>query len=549
MESRQVKSIRRTLLIGITVAVVIICAVLGVVGYRMFARGMINHYQTYLDDLLTMTLTEIDSDDLAACIESGKESKTFEETQAYFDTVKESYDIEYLYIVKPLNTEATDNMMDVMSAVTDEERATDEEFYSVTLGELTGANYPSDVAAKYLAGMDATETTFFTNTTEYGADYTGMVAIRDSAGNPVAVLAADVSIGEIEHTLTAYLAFVIIFTLVLAVLVVFALYSWLSKRVVTPLERLKDVSEKFVESSHTATGPDELVVVDPGIHTGDEMEVLSGSLSDMFDSMKSYMSDLLDATKEKERIGAELDMAEEIQASQLPRLFPAFPDRAEFDIFASMVPAKEIGGDFYDFFMIDHDHIALVMADVSGKGVPAALFMMVSRVLIKSHLQAGEGPAQTLMNVNNQLCESNEAELFVTVWLAVLQISTGEGVAANAGHEKPVVRRAGGKYDLVVYRHSPAVGVFEGIPYREHGFALYPGDSLFVYTDGVPEATNSNDELYGTDRMLAALNKDPDASPKQTLTNVAEDIAAFVGEEEQFDDTTMLCLRYDGPQA
>ncbi len=247
------------------------------------------------------------------------------------------------------------------------------------------------------------------------------------------------------------------------------------------------------------------------------------------------------------RIGAELNMATDIQASQLPRLFPAFPHRPEFDVFASMTPAKEVGGDFYDFFLIDDDHIGLVMADVSGKGVPAALFMMVSRVLIKAHLQNGESPGETLKNVNDQLCEGNDAVLFVTVWLAVLEISTGKGVAANAGHEHPALCRAGGEYELVVYRHSPAVAAVEGIPFREHSFQMAPGDSLFVYTDGVPEATDAENQLLGTDRMIKALNKRPDAFPEETLSNVMEGIDAFTAGVEQFDDITMMCLRYNGP--
>ena len=251
--------------------------------------------------------------------------------------------------------------------------------------------------------------------------------------------------------------------------------------------------------------------------------------------------------KETARLGTELSMATDIQASQLPRLFPAFPNRPEFDVFASMDPAKEVGGDFYDFFMIDNDHIGLVMADVSGKGIPAALFMMVSRVLIKSRVQNGETPGQALANVNDQLCESNEAQLFVTVWLAVLEISTGKCIAANAGHEHPALRRAGGAYELVVYRHSPAVATMEGISFREHEFELHPGDSLFVYTDGVTEATNAEKELFGNDRLLEALNRDPDAEPEKILSNVRDGIDAFVRDAEQFDDITMLCLKYLGP--
>ncbi len=246
------------------------------------------------------------------------------------------------------------------------------------------------------------------------------------------------------------------------------------------------------------------------------------------------------------RLGTELSMATDIQASQLPRLFPAFPNRQEFDVFASMTPAKEVGGDFYDFFLADDKHLGLVMADVSGKGVPAALFMMVSRVLIKSHLQNGESPGEALANVNEQLCESNEAQLFVTVWLAVLDIATGKGIAANAGHEHPALRRAGGRYELVTYRHSPAVAALEGVRFKEHEFQLNPGDCLFVYTDGVAEATNAENELFGSERMLEALNRNPEAMPEEVLSNVMDGINSFVAGAEQFDDITMLCFKYNG---
>ena len=314
-----------------------------------------------------------------------------------------------------------------------------------------------------------------------------------------------------------------------------------SKRIVKPLEAIT----KRVSS---LGGNDLQFFVEKEFRTGDEIEVLAESFAALSAKTLQYVEQVKHVTAEKERIGAELKMATEIQASQLPRLFPPFPTRTEFDIFASMDPAKEVGGDFYDFFLVNDDHIALVMADVSGKGVPAALFMMVSRVLIKSRLQSGETPSEALKNVNNQLCEGNNAGLFVTVWLAVLEISTGKGIAANAGHEHPALRRANGPYELVTYRHSVAVAAMEDVPFKQHEFQLHPGDSVFVYTDGVAEATNENKELFGTDRMLAALNRDPDAIPQQVLKNVQQDIDAFVAGAEQFDDITMLCLKYNGPK-
>ncbi len=280
--------------------------------------------------------------------------------------------------------------------------------------------------------------------------------------------------------------------------------------------------------------------------TGDEIEVLAEAFAKQSLRTALYIDQIKRVTAEKERIGAELEMASKIQQSQLPRLFPPFPDRKEFSLYASMTPAKEVGGDFYDFFMIDHDHIGFVMADVSGKGVPAALLMMVSRVLIKSGLQNGNSVSEALEHVNNQLCEGNDEGFFVTMWVAVMEISTGKGIVANAGHEHPAVRKADGSYELIIYRHSMPVGTMEGLKFRQHEFQMNPGDSFFVYTDGVAEATNADNELYGTERMLAALNSEPDALPEKTLTNVMDDINRFVDGAEQFDDITMLCLRYYG---
>ena len=313
----------------------------------------------------------------------------------------------------------------------------------------------------------------------------------------------------------------------------------LSGRIVKPLTAIT----KRVES---LGGNDLQFFMEDTYRTGDEIEVLAEAFAALSAKTLEYVDQIQKVTAEKERIGAELNMATAIQASQLPKLFPAFPYMPEFDVFASMKPAKEVGGDFYDFFLVDDDHIGLVMADVSGKGVPAALFMMVSRVLIKSHLQNGETPGEALASVNDQLCEGNEAELFVTVWAAVIQISTGKGVAANAGHEHPALRRAGGEYELITYRHSPAVATMEGMRFKEHEFELHPGDSLFVYTDGVAEATNANNELFGPERTLDALNTDPNAEPKAVLANVMKAIDSFVAGAEQFDDITMLCFKYNG---
>ena len=542
-------SLGRSLLLGCVLSVLCICLMMGAVGFMTYYRGMIERYQVYLSDLLHTTALSVDGDDLARCIETGEKSENFEETQQILNRIKENYDIHYIYMVRPLNTEQTDNMMDVMAGITAQEKAENEAFYSVTLGGLTGDYYTPEVAGNYLKGMQKEDVSFFsTDTTEFGRDFTGMLPIRDSAGQPVALLCVDISMNEIRRVWIQYVLTLIGAIILLSALAMTIMYSWLKKRVILPVQRLKEVSEKIVSSSRETDDPQELILADPEIHTGDEMEVLAVALSDMFADMKLYMTDLLKVTKEKERIGAELNVATQIQADMLPRIFPPFPDRSEFDIYATMQPAKEVGGDFYDFFMLDEDHLGLVMADVSGKGVPAALFMVIAKTLIKNRAQMGGSPAEVLAYVNEQLCEGNDAELFVTVWFAILELSTGKGIAANAGHEHPVLRRSGGDYELVVYRHSPAVATLPGIRFREHEFELHPGDRVFVYTDGVPEAINVKEEDYGSDRMLAALNSCPPDTPmKETLRLVREDLDRFAGQMPQFDDVTMMAIDYKGP--
>lgn len=270
--------------------------------------------------------------------------------------------------------------------------------------------------------------------------------------------------------------------------------------------------------------------------------VILMSLIIMYCVIFNYYNNKLASTE------AELTMATEIQTGLLPSIFPAFPERPEFDIYASMDPAKEVGGDFYDFFMIDDDHLGLVIADVSGKGVPAALFMMSSKILINDHALMGGTPAEILTRVNKQINSSNKAHMFVTVWLGILELSSGKLTTASAGHEYPMIN-VNGHYELLKDKHGIAVGAIPKAKYSDHEMTLKKGDSIFVYTDGVAEATDSNDELFGTDRTLKALNSLPEgASQQEILAGVRAAVDAFVKDAPQFDDLTMLGLKYYGSE-
>lgn len=326
---------------------------------------------------------------------------------------------------------------------------------------------------------------------------------------------------------------ILIAAIIPMIVIVLCISLRVSGRIVRPIRKLTDKVSNLEGDNLDFTWD---------IDTGDEIQLLAGSFQSLTQRMKTYISDIQAITAEKERIGAELSIATQIQADMLPCIFPAFPDRNEFDIYASMTPAKEVGGDFYDFFLLDYDHLAMVIADVSGKGVPAALFMVISKTLIKDHAQMCTSPKEILEKVNDLLCENNAEGMFVTVWLGIMEISTGKIIAANAGHEYPAVRKADGQFELLKDKHGMVAGAMEGMHYTEYEMQIENGGCLFVYTDGVPEATNGQNELYGTNRMLDALNQEPLAEPEHLLHNVKRAVDEFVGDAPQFDDLTMLAI-------
>ena len=326
--------------------------------------------------------------------------------------------------------------------------------------------------------------------------------------------------------------------LILVGLLVVLLYQ----KVISPVLKVKNSVQDYMKDK------DSNAVVEKmnNVKVRNEIGVLADSFSDLSIEIDRYTNEILALNSEKERIITELSLATSIQSSMLPSVFPAFPDRKEFDIHASMDPAKEVGGDFYDFFFIDEDHLCLVIADVSGKGIPAALFMMASMITLRSFAKKGTAPAEIMMEANNAICKSNKEEMFVTVWLGILEVSTGKLTCVNAGHEYPAVTGADGRFELLKDKHGVVVGALEGIEYNNYEITLSPGSKIFVYTDGVPEATDSNDEQYGTDKMIKALNEKPEASSEEILAIVRRSVDRFVKDAEQFDDLTMLCLEYKG---
>ena len=475
--------------------------------------------------------------------ENGDQTEAYQRTVKLINKLKEDGEITYLSLVMPDEDSVTfyiDGMVEEMgddpanqipygSDILYKDAAQDEE--DLDKYELIWELYSQN---------KGTDTPVITDNS-YGFNYTSVSPILDENGNAIAEIQYILDMRQVRSELRAFLYRMLLIAALNIAMALILYVVFVRHSITKPVSKLADFTKKITEAGEFNKQHIEL-------NTGDEIEDLGSAFNYMLEELEQYIDNLEKVTAEKERIGAELSVATQIQASMLPCIFPAFPDRPEFNVYATMQPAKEVGGDFYDFFLVDEDHLAMVIADVSGKGVPAALFMVIAKTLLKNSAQTGASPKEILEKVNNQLCENNDAEMFVTVWIGILQISTGKMVCANAGHEYPAICKREGSFELLKDKHGFVLAGMEGARYREYELQLQEGDSFYVYTDGVPEATNADQQLFGTERMLLALNRNPHAIPEEFLPAVKAEIDAFVGNAPQFDDITMLGLYYRGPE-
>ncbi len=372
---------------------------------------------------------------------------------------------------------------------------------------------------------------------------TALVPISDYEDNKIALVGADVAM---EGLYGGIIRILINVSMLVAgiLLIVFAIqYKMIHKQLIQPILKLKGATQDLIGNLN------ENKTVSFDIHTGDEIEDLADSFSVMDENLKEHIKENTRITQEKERISTELDLAAKIQMSMLPDVFPPFPDRKEFDIYASMTPAREVGGDFYDFFLIDEDHLCLVMADVSGKGIPASLFMMMSKSMLRNCAKSGMRPKDIMETVNEQLNSDNHEDMFVTVWLGILEISTGRITAVNAGHENPLLMSPESLFLEDTTRHCFVLGCGMSVTYREYELQMKPGGKLFLYTDGIPEAANAEEQLFGMDRTVRSLNKVKYETPEGILNAMRNDVIEFAGDAPQSDDMTMMCVVYNGPDS
>ena len=368
---------------------------------------------------------------------------------------------------------------------------------------------------------------------------TTIVPVLDSTDEVAALLCVQRPINELAAVVRVFVIRTGIFALLLAFFASQLAAYFSRKWIISPIRKISGEATRFAKEN---TKGEEL----GDVSRFSEIYNLSRAIDKMETDMENYVQNLTAVTAERERIGTELSFARKIQHDALPHTYPAFPGRSEFDIYASMTPAKEVGGDFYNFDLIDEDHLAMWIGDVSDKGVPAALFMMAINIVIENRVIMGGSPAEIMAYVNNNVCAHSKTDMFVTIWLGILEISTGRIICCNAGHEDPAVYKKGGAFEIVKKKHNTAVGAMPDLPYNDEEIFLEKGDKLFIYTDGVPEATNSFNELFTVGRMVDALNEYCEGTPQEILEGMHKSVNEFVGDRTQFDDLTMLCVELKG---
>ena len=517
---------------------IIICAGCCISGYIQYRDSIYERYNNFAYEIDETARSFVDGDKILSYLETGETDEEYDEmAQNIYNLYKHTSLYENksgIYIFEPDCKEYTcKNIFDVRIIEAGDDIR---EYYEIGVVDPITFKNPEEVTNIYKTGEKSTS--YFIHESKFGYNSCAILPVFNSHGSPVALIVADMPIPMISETLNRYLFTTIAIT-VLIVAAFMSIFITIMRRTITdPLKTIAQETQAFSQSEI------EISKVLPNFRKTDEIGQLASSIYQMELDIQQYVTNLTAITAEKERIGAELNVATNIQSSMLPCIFPAFPDRNELDIYASMNPAKEVGGDFYDFFMVDEKHIAIVMADVSGKGVPAALFMVIGKTLIKDHTQLQMDLSDVFSEVNNLLCESNSEGLFITAFEGVLDLETGEFTFVNAGHEMPFIYRKGEGYSPYKIRPGFVLAGMEDVRFKGGSLQLNVGDKIFQYTDGVTEATDANNGLFGMERLEATLNTCCDFTPEETIRKVKADVDAFVGEAPQFDDITMLCLEY-----
>ena len=536
------KNIRKvTSSLGFRIIGGIICLLLAynlvvqTIGYLQFTESLTKEYNDTAFRTAETAVTLVNGDKIDEYLRTGGDSDEYRDRLNRMDILCDKQNVTLIYAIA-VDTSDYGRFVNIYNSVN--KNSTYSRWDIGYQRDTTNEEYAQVYKDIYENGLEQGTVLRTKNLRGKEPHITSLVPVKDSNGAVKAILCVQRPMEELVVGRQKYLKSVGFTAIILSVIACFSVAGFLKHNFVTPVKMIIREAARFAKEN---TAVEHMALQNIGKVR--EIRELGASVEKMEADTLQYMGNLMQVTAERERIDTELSLATRIQANMLPNIFPAFPDRTEFDIHASMTPAKEVGGDFYDFFLIDDDHLGLVMADVSGKGVPAALFMMMAKILLYNYAMMGGTPHEVLERLNGTICKNNDDSMFVTVWFGIYTISTGKVIAANAGHEYPIIKTGENGFEIMKDRHGFVIGGMSGLKYRDYEFNLAPGDALFLYTDGVPEATDADGNMFGTNRLLETLNAASQGSAKELLAAVHADVETFVGDVPQFDDLTMLAIK------
>ena len=511
---------------------------ISVIGYTSFTNAILNQYADSAFRTAGIAASVVDADRMDEYAASGGTTEEYLRVYDLLDRICNRSSATFVYVIQP-DISDYGHITFLFSTMKAGQGYQHYEFGY--LRETTNDDYRRKYQKLYEGESERELVVRDRGYIETDPHITAMVPLKGEDGKTKAILCVQYQMASIIEERNSFVRKVLITMILVAAAVSLGQVFYLGRRLLHPLQIITKEASRF--ASENEMRDEKLSSV---IKNRDEIGQLARAIDQMEEQIQSYVEKITSITAEEEKMRTELSLAARIQLEALPGTFPAFPDRNEFDIYASMKPAKDVGGDFYDFFLVDDDHLCLVIADVSGKGIPAALFMMVSRTILANIAMMGMSPKEVLEKANEAICANNKEEMFVTVWLGILEISTGKVTAANAGHEYPVLKKPDQDFEILIDKHGFVLGGMEEVKYREYEFDMEPGAKLFLYTDGLPEATDNEQNMFGVELMMDALNESLNLSTKEILDHMKGRVDGFVGSAPQFDDLTMLCIEYFG---
>lgn len=524
------------IILGIILMLVLFGTMAQLLGYVQFSDEFAQEYTENAFRIANAAESYIIPDYLDEYLEKHGNSSLYRQTYQDLTNLCNKVNARFIYVIQP--DETYDNITFVFNAVND-----DSGFEPYEIGYVrptTNDDYKLKYQLLYEGLSDKAYVLRDRGFIETDSHITAMIPLKDNLGKVRGILCVQRQMDALTKARFSYMIKMLVVLLSLIIMATFLYDLFLKRYLIKPLRKITKETTRFASSQSKAVSK-----LTDKIKSNNEIGQLAASVDKMESETLTYIDNLTRVTAESQRIGTELAVAAGIQQGMLDAVAP---DRDDVSIYATMSPAKEVGGDFYDYFMIDNDHMGIVIADVSGKGVPASLFMAITKMMINDRTMIHKSPAKILEATNERICKNNKLDMFITVWLGILELSTGKILAANAGHEYPTVYRNGKGFELLKDKHGFVVGGMSGVHYKDYELTLKPGEALFLYTDGVPEATSADNELFGVERMTKALNVDPEGTPEEILANVQDAVDKFVDKAPQFDDLTMLCVRYRGSE-